>query len=81
MEMMPLKPERKAQLDAYAARHGRDPAVVLDAVLADYLAKEQEEYQEAVEGIRKGYADMQAGRMSSVEEVFERLRIKHGLPG
>ena len=36
--------------------------------------------QEAVEGIRRGYAGHQAGRTQSSEEVFEELRVKHGLP-
>ena len=34
MEMLPVKPERKAQLDAYAERHGQDAVTALDDVLA-----------------------------------------------
>ena len=34
---IPLKPERKAQLEDYAQRHGQDPADALDEVLATYL--------------------------------------------
>ncbi len=79
MEMMPMKPERKAQLEAYAERHGQDAITALDDLLADYFASDQQEYQEAVEGIREGLADMEAGRMSPADEVFERLRVKHGL--
>lgn len=30
METITLKPERKAQLEDYAQRHGQDPAVALD---------------------------------------------------
>jgi predicted transcriptional regulator len=80
MEMVPLKPERKAQLDEYARRHGQDPAVALDEVLADYLEWEQQDYREAVEGIRQGHADYKAGRTKSTKEVFQELRDKHGLP-
>ena len=80
MEMMPLKPERKAQLDEYAMRHGQDPAVALDNVLAEALEWEQQDYREAVEGIRRGYADYQAGRTQPLAEVFQELREKHGLP-
>jgi predicted transcriptional regulator len=75
-----LKPERLAQLEEYAHRRGQDPAVALDDVLAEYLDWEQQDYQQAVEGIREGYADLQAGRTQSAEEVFEGLRVKHGLP-
>ena len=80
MDMLPLTRERKEQLDDYARRHGQDPAAALDDALATYLDWERQDYQEAVEGIRHGYADFQAGDMQSAEEVFEELREKHGLP-
>lgn len=78
--MLPVKPERKAQLDAYAERHGKDSATALDDVLADYLGWEQQDFQEAVQGIREGKEDMEAGRLQDAAEMFEDLRIKHGLP-
>ncbi len=80
MDMIPLKPERKAQLDEYAKRHGRDPEAALDEVLAAYLDWERQDFEEAVDGIRQGYADVKAGRTQPVEEAFEELRLKHGLP-
>ena len=79
MDMMPLKPERKAQLDDYAQRHGQDPVAALDEVLAEALEWERQDYQEAVEGIRRGYEDYQTGRLRPVEESLEELRVKHGL--
>jgi predicted transcriptional regulator len=78
MEMIPMKPERKAQLDAYAERHGQDAVTALDDVLAEYFAWEQQDYREAVEGIQRGYDDMKAGRRQPMEEFFEDLRIEHG---
>jgi predicted transcriptional regulator len=80
MATIPLKPERMAQLEDYAHRRGQDPAAALDDVLADYLEWEQQDYQQAVEGIRRGYADLQTGRTQPAEEAFEELRKKHGLP-
>jgi predicted transcriptional regulator len=80
MEMLPLTAERKAQLDDYARRHGKDAAAALDEALATYFDWELQEYRGAVEGIQQGYADMQAGRTQPSEEVFEELRVKHGLP-
>jgi predicted transcriptional regulator len=80
MESVLLKPERKAQLDEYAQRHGQDLATALDDVLATYLEWEQQDYLEAVEGIREGYADFEAGRTQPADQVFEELREKHGLP-
>jgi predicted transcriptional regulator len=80
MEMMPMKPERKAQLDAYAARHGQDAAMALDDVLADYFEWEQQDYREAVAGIQRGYEDMKAGGVQPMEEFFEELRAERGFP-
>ena len=37
MDMLPVTPERKAQLDDYAPRHGQDTAAALDEVLENYL--------------------------------------------
>lgn len=80
MEMLPLTPERKAQLDDYAQRHGQDPAAALDEALAIHFDWDRQDYQEAVRGIRQGYADFQAGRVRAAEESFEELRVKHGFP-
>jgi predicted transcriptional regulator len=75
-----LSPERQAQLNDYAHRHGQDPATALDDVLAEALEWERQDYAEAVESIRKGYADFQAGRVTPADESFEELRVKHDLP-
>jgi hypothetical protein len=56
MDMMPMKPERKAQLEG------------------------QQDYREAMEGIQRGYEDMNAGRAQPMEEFFEDLRVEHGFP-
>lgn len=80
MDHIPIGPERKAQLEEYAQRDGQDPAAALDDVLADYLEWEQQDYREAVEGIRRGYADHEAGRACPAGEGFNELREKHGLP-
>ena len=81
MDRMPLKPERKAQLEDYARRHGQNAAEALDDVLADYFAWEEEDYQASVEAIRRGYEDMKAGRTKPAEEVHQALRRKHDFPG
>ena len=80
MDMVAIKPERKAQLDDYARRHGQDVTAALDDALAAYLEWERADYQEAVEGIREGYEDVKAGRTQSADEAFGDLRVKHGLP-
>jgi predicted transcriptional regulator len=81
MEILLLKPGRKAPLDEYAQRHGQDAAAALDEALGAYLEWERSDYQEAVQGIRQGYEDVKAGRTRPAEEFFKELRQKHGFPG
>ena len=62
METLPVKPERLAQLEGLARRRGKSTADALDDVLADYLESESQDHLEAVEGIRQGFDDVNAGR-------------------
>lgn len=78
--MVPLKPERKAQLEEYARRHGQDPAAALDDVLAAYFDDEQQDYAETVQAVQEALGDAKAGRTRPAAEVLEELRLKHGLP-
>ena len=80
MATISITQERMAQLDEYAQRSGEDTAAALDEVLSAALEWERQDYQEAVEGIRRGYEDIKAGRARPIEESFEELRVKHGLP-
>ena len=80
MDMIPLKPERKAQLEEYAKRRGQDPAAALDEALGAYLEWERQDFAEAVEGIRQGYEDVKAGRTKPAADVLNQLRRKHDLP-
>src|SRR5271157_2510626 len=80
MDVIPIKPERKAQLEEYAQRRGQDPAAALDDALAEYLEWERQDFEQAVEGIRRGHEDVKAGRTQPIEEALEELRVKHGLP-
>jgi predicted transcriptional regulator len=80
MATVPLKPERLAQLEEFARRRGTSTAEALDDVLADYLAWERQDYQDALEGIREGYEDVKAGRTRPVDEFLDDFARKHGLP-
>lgn len=80
MDMVALTPERKAQLDDYAQRHGQDAATALDEVVAAYLEWEEQDYREAVKGIRAGYEDFLAGRFRLVDEAFGELRVNYFRP-
>lgn len=80
MDMISLKPERKAQLEEYAQRLGQDPAAALDDALATYLEWELRDFGESVEGIRKGYEDVKAGRTRPALELLASLRRKRDIP-
>jgi predicted transcriptional regulator len=80
MDVIPIKPERKAQLEEYAQRHGQDTAAALDEALAEYLNWERLDYEESVAAIHRGYEDMKAGRTRPAAEFFEELREKYGFP-
>lgn len=80
VEMVPIKPERKAELERFALEHGQSPADTLDDAIASYLAWQKQDFDEAVEGIRRGWKDVKAGRTRPAAAVFEKLRRKHGLP-
>ncbi|MFY9559563.1 MAG: hypothetical protein WAQ52_04950 [Terriglobales bacterium] len=80
MDMIPLKPERRAQLEEYAKRRGQDPAAALDEALAAYLEWERQDFAEATEGIRRGYEDVKAGRTRPAAEFLSDLRRKHDIP-
>jgi predicted transcriptional regulator len=71
MEMIPLSPERRAQLEEYAQRRGQDMATALDEALGAFLEWERQDFEEAVEGIRQGYADVQAGRTKPLDLVHD----------
>ena len=80
MDMIPLKPERRAQLEEYAQRHGQDPATALDEALGTYLDWERQDFEKAVEGIRKGFEDVKAGRTRPASEFLAEMRRKHDVP-
>ena len=53
---------------------------------AELVVQDAEAYQalldraEAIEGIRRGLADVKAGRTKAARRVFAGLRRKHGIP-
>jgi len=80
VEAIPIRPERKAQLEDYAARHGQDPAAALDDALAAYLESEQQEHNETVNAVQEAYKNVKAGQTRPAAEFLEESRRKHGLP-
>ena len=80
VDVISLKPERRAQLEEFARQHGKDAADALDDALAAFFEGELRDFEEAAEGIRRGYEDVRAGRHRSAREFLQELRVKHDLP-
>ena len=80
MDVISIRPERKAQLEEYAQRHGQDAAAALDDVLADYLEWERQARADSIEAIRRGYEGVRAGRTRPASEFLDEIREKHGFP-
>jgi hypothetical protein len=80
MDMIPIHPERKAQLDDYAQRRGQDAVSALDEVLSAYFEWERQDFEETVQGIRRGHEDVKAGRTRPAELFLDETREKHGIP-
>ncbi len=80
MDAISLKPERRAQLEAFAREHGQNPTDTLDDALAVYLEQERQDFADAVTGIERGYADVRAGRTRPAQDFLNDLRRKHDLP-
>ena len=80
MNTVLLKPERMAQLEDYARRHGQETDIALDEALATYLEWERQDFQEATEGIRRGLEDVKAGRSRPATAFLAEMREKNDLP-
>ena len=48
--------------------------------LWDHENQTEEEREDTLEGIRQGFADIEAGRVRPAREALEELRRKHNLP-
>ena len=79
MKTIPLKPERRADLEEFARRRGKTPADALDEALAAYLEWERQDFEEAVRGIQQGYDDVKAGCTRPAHEFLTDMRRKHGI--
>ena len=80
--MIELTPEQKQFVEAQVATGSfKDSTEVVQAGI-DLLRKAaaQRECGEAVDDIRKGHLDIEAGKGQTIEEAFADVRKKLGLP-
>jgi hypothetical protein len=80
METLPVKPDRLAELEEFARRRGKSTADALDDAPSEYLEWERQDYQEALEAVRQGHEDVNAGRTVPADQFFDEFARKHGLP-
>ena len=64
-----LNPETKSRLEELAQHTRRTKSFLAGEAIADYVARELA----IVEGIKRGLADIEAGRVVSHEEVKRRI--------
>lgn len=71
-----LRPETETRLQEEAERQGQDADSLLNALL-DSAAQERDA---EIAGVRRGLADVAAGRTRSMEEFFAEHRQRHPTP-
>ena len=76
-----LSPDAERRLHEKAIQQGEAIEAVAAAILADALEWEAQETAEAVEGIRRGLEDFEAGRWRPFDEFADEQRRKHQLAG
>ena len=67
-----LSPETEAMLHERAEQTGEDPNALAEVMLQQQLERDRKDYAEAVEGIRRGFEDSDAGRTLTLEEFKRR---------
>lgn len=75
-----LSPEAEKRLREKAVQQGRDVSLVAAELLTSVLEWEEQDSQEAEEGIRRGLDDFEAGRFRSFDEFANEQRRKYNLP-
>ena len=68
--------EIEERLVETAARRGEDPLETAESLLRTALRWEEADHAEAIEGIRLGLEDSDAGRVRPTSEFFADLRAK-----
>jgi hypothetical protein len=74
-----LSPELELLLYKRATQSGQDVSFFASELLANALAWEEQDSQEAVSGIQQGLQDFDTGKSRSFDEFAEEQRRKYNL--
>jgi hypothetical protein len=75
-----LSPELELLLYKRATQSGQDVSFFASELLANALAWEEQDSQEAVSGIQQGLQDFEMGKSRSFDDFAEEQRRKYNLP-
>lgn len=75
-----LTPRTEARLRERAERAGQTVDTVADALLESILDWETQDLAETVEGLRRGFAASDAGRVRPLAQFADEMRTKYALP-
>lgn len=70
----------KGFIDEQLATDGADLTVDEALALWEYENSPEVEREETIQAIRRGFADIEAGRVRPAEDFDREFRQKHGLP-
>src|SRR5689334_10899085 len=71
-----LTPALEARIREQATREGREPEMLVDALLSAALDWEAQDRAEAIAGVRRGLEASAAGRVRGAAEVFTEMRAR-----
>ena len=75
-----LNPDTEARLRETAMRDGVEPDALAETIIAEALAWEAQDRQEAIESIRRGLEANDAGRVRPFAEFAAEMRARYNLP-
>lgn len=75
-----LSRETESLLKRCAEEEGADENALADKLLSDMLREREEERQATLNGISRGMADGEAGRVRPAAEFAAEMRTKYSLP-
>lgn len=76
--LIELAPEVETKLRRKAVREGQDTGTIAHTILAEALAWEEQDQEEAAAGIERGQRDVESGRERRLAEFVAEQREKHG---